>query len=179
MLSENVRDLLGKKKILSAEKGQEEILRARLELYFWTDIPTDPAIAAALLDGPGVPMASIIEHVTIRANLPVLKGGLVLQDLPGTGDVNARRRDAAQRYFEQADFIWVVAVMTRAVDDAGLRSKICICETNGSSADPDASQSYGKRRQKLRRNRCSVSWLDIALLDSRLIVTFKWVRRFS
>lgn len=97
-------------------------MRAKLEQYFWSEVPTDPAIAAAMLEGPGVPMSSIIDHVLVRCHRRVLKDNLILQDLPGTGDANHRRRDAARDYFQHADFIWVVASMTRAADDAAVRS---------------------------------------------------------
>ncbi|KAL2262841.1 hypothetical protein VTK26DRAFT_9289 [Humicola hyalothermophila] len=56
----------------------------------------------------------LIKVVKVFVRSPILESGLVLVDLPGIHDSNAA---VASRYVEQCSGLWVVAPITRAVDD--------------------------------------------------------------
>ncbi|KAL2137151.1 hypothetical protein VTI74DRAFT_7698 [Chaetomium olivicolor] len=59
----------------------------------------------------------LIKVVKVFVRSPILKSGLVLVDLPGVHDSNAARSAVASKYIEQCSGLWVVAPITRAVDD--------------------------------------------------------------
>ncbi|RPA77305.1 hypothetical protein BJ508DRAFT_212931, partial [Ascobolus immersus RN42] len=59
----------------------------------------------------------LIRVVRLYLKSEVLKTGAVLVDLPGVHDANAARAAVAERYMMQCSAIWVVAPITRAVDD--------------------------------------------------------------
>ncbi|XP_015283815.1 PREDICTED: uncharacterized protein LOC107124820 [Gekko japonicus] len=60
----------------------------------------------------------IVKCVKIRvAQAEALKTGVVLVDLPGIRDSNAARDNAAKEYLKNCNAVWVVASITRAVDD--------------------------------------------------------------
>ncbi|XP_055521346.1 uncharacterized protein LOC129715492 [Leucoraja erinacea] len=56
----------------------------------------------------------------VRVQVPrsdVLQTGAVLVDLPGVRDSNAARNSVAKEYLKRCDAVWIVADVTRAVDD--------------------------------------------------------------
>ncbi|KAK0732828.1 hypothetical protein B0T21DRAFT_402870 [Apiosordaria backusii] len=59
----------------------------------------------------------LIKVVRIFVAAEILRSGLVLVDLPGIHDSNAARSAIASKYIEQCTGLWVVAPITRAVDD--------------------------------------------------------------
>ncbi|KAM7193284.1 hypothetical protein V8F20_008479 [Naviculisporaceae sp. PSN 640] len=59
----------------------------------------------------------LVKVVHIFTKSPVLESGLVLVDLPGVHDSNAARSAVAARYIEECTGLWVIAAITRAVDD--------------------------------------------------------------
>ncbi|KAK3940378.1 Dynamin family-domain-containing protein [Diplogelasinospora grovesii] len=59
----------------------------------------------------------LIKVVKIFVRTPLLESGLVLVDLPGVQDANAARSAVAAKYIERCTGLWVVAPITRAVDD--------------------------------------------------------------
>ncbi|KAH8889321.1 hypothetical protein GQ53DRAFT_825631 [Thozetella sp. PMI_491] len=59
----------------------------------------------------------LIKVVKVYVKHPVLETGLVIVDLPGVHDSNAARSKVASKYQEQCTGTWVVAPITRAVDD--------------------------------------------------------------
>ncbi|KAG7290833.1 hypothetical protein NEMBOFW57_000838 [Staphylotrichum longicolle] len=59
----------------------------------------------------------LIKVVKIFVKSSVLQSGLVLVDLPGIQDSNAARSAVVTKYIEQCTGLWVVAPITRAVDD--------------------------------------------------------------
>ncbi|KAL0070835.1 hypothetical protein AAF712_002056 [Marasmius tenuissimus] len=71
----------------------------------------------------------IIRVVKIRCNSPCLATGAVLVDLPGmsapswVGDTNAARSNVCSSYMKNAHYIWIVAPITRAVDDRTARGE--------------------------------------------------------
>jgi hypothetical protein len=59
----------------------------------------------------------LIKVVKIRTKSPALSTGAVIVDLPGVHDSNAARAAVAQGYMKQCTGLWIVAPITRAVDD--------------------------------------------------------------
>ncbi|KAK1756044.1 hypothetical protein QBC47DRAFT_298399 [Echria macrotheca] len=63
----------------------------------------------------------LVKVVKIFIKASVLESGLVLVDLPGVHDSNAARAAVAAKYMEQCTGLWIVAPITRAVDDKTAR----------------------------------------------------------
>ncbi|XP_072911239.1 uncharacterized protein [Hemitrygon akajei] len=60
----------------------------------------------------------IVKRVRVQVpNSPVLQTGAVLVDLPGVRDSNAARDSVAKEYLKTCNAVWIVANVTRAVDD--------------------------------------------------------------
>ncbi|XP_060681232.1 uncharacterized protein LOC132815894 isoform X2 [Hemiscyllium ocellatum] len=55
---------------------------------------------------------------------PVLRTGAVLVDLPGIRDSNAARNNIAKEYLKNCHAVWIVANVTRAVDDKTARDML-------------------------------------------------------
>ncbi|KAL2164209.1 hypothetical protein VTH06DRAFT_3425 [Thermothelomyces fergusii] len=64
----------------------------------------------------------LIKVVKIFVRSPILESGLVLVDLPGVHDSNAARSAVASKYIEECSGLWIVAPITRAVDDKVARN---------------------------------------------------------
>nr|XP_048692952.1 uncharacterized protein LOC125630861 isoform X4 [Caretta caretta] len=100
---------LGTVKHISAEKAAD--FRTKIEKFI--DSRTDN-----LRDMKGGEFWPIVKCVKIRVpGANVLKTGAVLVDLPGVRDSNAARDNAAKEYLKNCNAVWVVANITRAVDD--------------------------------------------------------------
>jgi hypothetical protein len=63
----------------------------------------------------------LIRQVNVRCNAQALSTGAVLVDLPGVADANAARNSIAKDYMKKCDCIWILAPITRAVDDKTAR----------------------------------------------------------
>ncbi|KAG9038318.1 hypothetical protein FRB95_001730 [Tulasnella sp. JGI-2019a] len=59
----------------------------------------------------------LIRTVRVRCSAKALSTGAILVDLPGTADSNAARSSIAQQYMQRCQCIWILAPITRAVDD--------------------------------------------------------------
>ncbi|KAJ3550796.1 hypothetical protein NMY22_g232 [Coprinellus aureogranulatus] len=59
----------------------------------------------------------LIREVRVYCNAKALSKGAVLVDLPGVADSNAARNNVSKEYLKEADNIWVVAPIHRAVSD--------------------------------------------------------------
>ncbi|KAI0481588.1 hypothetical protein F4859DRAFT_512731 [Xylaria cf. heliscus] len=59
----------------------------------------------------------LIKVVRIYTKADVLSSGAVIVDLPGVKDSNAARAAVAGKYIEKCNGLWVVSMITRAVDD--------------------------------------------------------------
>ncbi|KAL5530325.1 hypothetical protein ACEPAF_6582 [Sanghuangporus sanghuang] len=68
-------------------------------------------------DGNGPALWPLIRQVNVRCNSCALSTGAVLVDLPGVADANAARSSIARDYMKKADCVWILAPITRAVDD--------------------------------------------------------------
>ncbi|KAF9700954.1 hypothetical protein EKO04_000363 [Ascochyta lentis] len=64
----------------------------------------------------------LIKVVKIYTKAPALSTGAVIVDLPGVHDSNAARAAVAQRYIKQCTGLWIVAPITRAVDDKAAKT---------------------------------------------------------
>ncbi|KIK36397.1 hypothetical protein CY34DRAFT_26339 [Suillus luteus UH-Slu-Lm8-n1] len=63
----------------------------------------------------------LIRQVNVRCNAQALSTGAVLVDLPGVADANVARSSIAKDYMKKCDCIWILAPITRAVDDKTAR----------------------------------------------------------
>ncbi|KAK7952370.1 uncharacterized protein PG986_008098 [Apiospora aurea] len=68
-------------------------------------------------DNKPVELWPLTKVVRIYAKADVLSTGVVLVDLPGCGDANAARGTVAEKYMEKCTSIWIVAPISRAVDN--------------------------------------------------------------
>ncbi|KAK3953311.1 hypothetical protein QBC32DRAFT_234854 [Pseudoneurospora amorphoporcata] len=59
----------------------------------------------------------LVKFVRVFVRSRILEPGMVLVDLPGLHDSNAARSAVAARYLQQCTGLWVVAPITRIVDD--------------------------------------------------------------
>jgi hypothetical protein len=59
----------------------------------------------------------LIRQSKVKLQSPALASGAILVDLPGVADGNAARSNIARKYLKNCKFIWIVAPITRAVDD--------------------------------------------------------------
>ncbi|KAF2006217.1 hypothetical protein P154DRAFT_517885 [Amniculicola lignicola CBS 123094] len=64
----------------------------------------------------------LIKVVRIYIRSPALSTGAVIVDLPGVHDSNAARSAVAQNYLKQCTGLWIVAPITRAVDDKSAKT---------------------------------------------------------
>lgn len=72
-------------------------------------------------DGPA--FWPLIRQVQVKCNSAALSTGAILVDLPGVADANAARNNIAKDYMKKCDCIWILAPITRAVDDKTARGK--------------------------------------------------------
>lgn len=72
-------------------------------------------------DGPA--FWPLIRQVRVKCNSKALSTGAILVDLPGVADANAARNNIAKDYMKKCDCIWILAPITRAVDDKTARGK--------------------------------------------------------
>ncbi|KAJ9637247.1 hypothetical protein H2199_007533 [Coniosporium tulheliwenetii] len=64
----------------------------------------------------------LIKVVKIYTKSAALKTGAIVVDLPGVHDSNAARAAVAEGYMKQCTGLWIVAPITRAVDDKAAKS---------------------------------------------------------
>ena len=77
-------------------------------------------------DADGPAFWPLIRQVNVRCNAAALSTGALLVDLPGVADANAARNNIAKDYMKKCDCIWILAPITRAVDDKTARG-MCQC----------------------------------------------------
>ncbi|KAG2047441.1 hypothetical protein BDR06DRAFT_985189 [Suillus hirtellus] len=63
----------------------------------------------------------LIRQVNIQCNARALSTGAILVDLPSVADVNPARNRIAKDYMKKCNCIWILAPITRAVDDKTAR----------------------------------------------------------
>ncbi|KAG8939220.1 3-oxoacyl-[acyl-carrier-protein] synthase [Tulasnella sp. 424] len=67
----------------------------------------------------------LIRIVKVRCPAKALESGAVLVDLPGTADANAARSSIAQGHMQRCQSVWIMAPITRAVDDRTAKATTC------------------------------------------------------
>ncbi|KAJ3999535.1 Dynamin family-domain-containing protein [Lentinula boryana] len=79
-------------------------------------------VGASKKKDPNVPAFwPLIRQVNVQCPAECLSSGCVLVDLPGVADANAARNSIAKDYMKRAQCIWILAPITRAVDDKTAR----------------------------------------------------------
>lgn len=71
---------------------------------------------------PDIEYWPLIKEVRIFTKAKALETGAVVVDLPGVHDSNAARAAVAERYMKQCTGLWIVAPITRAVDDKAAKN---------------------------------------------------------
>ncbi|KAI5795262.1 hypothetical protein EDC01DRAFT_654675 [Geopyxis carbonaria] len=108
----SVSTVLGTTKVIE----QENSMRFYKQLQRYVDSQEKPS-----LDGEKKPKEMefwpLVKVVKIYIRSPVLKTGAVVVDLPGVQDANAARAAVAEGYMKKCTGLWIVAPITRAVDD--------------------------------------------------------------
>lgn len=90
-----------KEKVTSAEKDKDnDKKKEKKQMEFWP----------------------LIKVVKIYTKSDALSTGAVIVDLPGVHDNNAARAAVAQNYTKQCTGLWIVAPITRAVDDKAAKT---------------------------------------------------------
>ncbi|KAH9951114.1 hypothetical protein B0H21DRAFT_353427 [Amylocystis lapponica] len=64
----------------------------------------------------------LIAKVQVFCSSPALSTGAILVDLPGVADVNSARDKIANGYLEKCDCVWILAPITRAIDDKAAKN---------------------------------------------------------
>ncbi|KAH9482911.1 Nuclear GTPase SLIP-GC [Psilocybe cubensis] len=72
-------------------------------------------------DADSAALWPLIRQVNVRCRAEALSTGAVLVDLPGVADANAARNNIAKDYMKKCNCIWILAPITRAVDDKTAR----------------------------------------------------------
>jgi len=78
--------------------------------------------------GEDVALWPLIRQVNVRCPSAALSTGAILVDLPGVADANAARNNIAKDYMKKASCIWILAPITRAVDDKTARGEILLLQ---------------------------------------------------
>lgn len=79
----------------------------------------------------------------------VLSTGAVLVDLPGVRDANAARGAIAEKYMKSCNAVWIVADITRAVDNRTAKVPAVLCCAVLSCSAANESRSAMTRHHKL------------------------------
>ncbi len=83
---------------------------------------------ASLLQQAESTWAAVLMIVILNAETvchpQVLSTGAVVVDLPGVRDANAARGAVAEKYMKSCNAVWIVADITRAVDNR--TAKVCM-----------------------------------------------------
>ncbi|KAI1478877.1 Dynamin family-domain-containing protein [Daldinia eschscholtzii] len=113
-----VRGVLGSVKTLKESSAKS--LYSRLQHY----VDSKEKITGHEHKKRNVPMEywPLIKVVRIYTKAKALSTGAVLVDLPGVQDSNAARAAVAEKYMKSCTGLWIVAPITRAVDDKTAKS---------------------------------------------------------
>ncbi|KAI0854147.1 Dynamin family-domain-containing protein [Daldinia vernicosa] len=113
-----VRGVLGTTKTLKENSAKS--LYGRLQHY----VDSKEKITGHENKKRNVPMEywPLIKVVRIYTKAKALSTGAVLVDLPGVQDSNAARAAVAEKYMKSCTGLWIVAPITRAVDDKTAKS---------------------------------------------------------
>ncbi|KAI1749431.1 hypothetical protein F4782DRAFT_513171 [Xylaria castorea] len=115
-----VRGILGKTKVLKEETAQQ--LYLKMQHYVDSkEKSTGPVGQKKRMDS-SMEYWPLIKVVRIFTKANALSTGAVIVDLPGVQDSNAARAAVAANYMKSCTGLWIVAPITRAVDDKTAKS---------------------------------------------------------
>ncbi|KAK7470729.1 hypothetical protein VKT23_002151 [Stygiomarasmius scandens] len=106
------KDKKDKKKKKKREKDDDRSLEEKAHVAAGKSRKTDPNAPT---------FWPLIRQVNVRCKSACLSTGAVLVDLPGVADANAARAGIAKNYMKKCQYIWILAPITRAVDDKTAR----------------------------------------------------------
>ncbi|KAI0786384.1 hypothetical protein C8Q75DRAFT_771545 [Abortiporus biennis] len=108
-----------KKKSKDKDKAKEKESKGKSLLAKFAAATTKKKTSDDDPDGPA--FWPLIRQVNVHCNAACLSTGAILVDLPGVADANAARNNIAKDYMKKCDCIWILAPITRAVDDKTAR----------------------------------------------------------
>ncbi|EAW16751.1 LOW QUALITY PROTEIN: uncharacterized protein NFIA_000950 [Aspergillus fischeri NRRL 181] len=116
----NVQNVLGSKR----EIAESDSLRFYKKLQFFVDSKEKTTGEKDKDKKPARDLEfwPLIKVVRLYVKAEALSTGAVIVDLPGVHDSNAARSAVAQGYMKQCTGLWIVAPITRAVDDKAAKS---------------------------------------------------------
>ncbi|KAJ2931653.1 hypothetical protein H1R20_g5445, partial [Candolleomyces eurysporus] len=108
-----------KKDKKSKDKPKEKTLMDKVREAAGQSVAAKNAKKSSKDDEPA--LWPLIRQVNVRCPAKALSTGAILVDLPGVADANAARNNIAKDYMKKANCIWILAPITRAVDDKTAR----------------------------------------------------------
>ncbi|GFF42819.1 nuclear GTPase SLIP-GC [Aspergillus udagawae] len=116
----NVQNVLGSKR----EIAESDSLRFYKKLQFFVDSKEKTTAEKDKDKKPARDLEfwPLIKVVRLYVKAEALSTGAVIVDLPGVHDSNAARSAVAEGYMKQCTGLWIVAPITRAVDDKAAKS---------------------------------------------------------
>ncbi|GFF68332.1 hypothetical protein IFM62136_07245 [Aspergillus lentulus] len=116
----NVQNVLGSKR----EIAESDSLRFYKKLQFFVDSKEKTTGEKDKDKKPARDLEfwPLIKVVRLYVKAEALSTGAVIVDLPGVHDSNAARSAVAEGYMKQCTGLWIVAPITRAVDDKAAKS---------------------------------------------------------
>lgn len=125
VLTSSVEKLLGKKVQIEATDPDE--FTSKLQRYIDSSKArsTIPAKRRAPGSDPSESIAlwPIVRKVAIKCDSRALSTGAILVDLPGVADANRARASVAEKYKDEATYVWIVTRIQRAADSAFVRGE--------------------------------------------------------
>ena len=119
MRHSNVAELLGTRKIFSEDNASNFYKR----LQFYVDSKEKTTGENRKRRSPReMECWPLIKVVRLFVNSPALSTGAIIVDLPGVHDSNQARAAVAEDYMKNCTGLWIVAPITRAVDDKAAKS---------------------------------------------------------
>ncbi|RHZ70209.1 hypothetical protein CDV55_107798 [Aspergillus turcosus] len=120
MRHHNVQNVLGSKR----EIAESDSLRFYKKLQFFVDSKEKTTGEKDKDKKPSRDLEfwPLIKVVRLYVKAEALSTGAVIVDLPGVHDSNAARSAVAEGYMKQCTGLWIVAPITRAVDDKAAKS---------------------------------------------------------
>ncbi|KAJ7897245.1 hypothetical protein B0H14DRAFT_2677507 [Mycena olivaceomarginata] len=103
-------------RLLNADPVREK-LGTSLELPPSSDSSSFRAHLEQFLSSTYLQILTMVGRVEIRGRFPVLSSGIILVDLPGSGDDDETRNNLAAEYIKTADGVILVVDIKRAQDD--------------------------------------------------------------
>ncbi|KAJ7600673.1 hypothetical protein C8J56DRAFT_1156995 [Mycena floridula] len=71
---------------------------------------------------PKAALWPLVVDVLVKCNSPLLRDGVVIADLPGVADANSSRSSVTDQYLNKANYVFIVAPVTRASDEASAQA---------------------------------------------------------